>query len=231
MKIKEIFTDFYSGMFFNHIPLFRGDSQNPNESVVNLSILYINRSGNKVASPLLESEYSKFDITEVEERVGSILFSLYNNKWQKSLEALHMEYDPLKSYEYNETETPDITITGTNNRTSKEVVAGTNVNERDFSTVDNLSVYGYNSTSPEPKDKNTTSDTGTGTETINRTNDDTENGNFSRTESGTRTIHKDGTTWVHTRQRLLKEEMQLREYDIYEVIFRDIDKILTCPMY
>lgn len=135
-----------------------------------------------------------------------------------------------------ETTTPDLTETTTPN---------TSVNSED-------SIYGFNSTSPVPSSTrsetesgantktqtgvNTRKETGTDTTTYNTTETDTGTTNSQDSGEDTRTtthqFTRSGNIGVTTSQQMLQSSIDLWKWNYFrDVIFPDVDRILTLPIY
>lgn len=134
---------------------------------------------------------------------------------------------------------PDLTKTNTG--TVKNEGSGTNTNQNNL--------WGFNSSESVPSDmsdgratnENTTtgnlSEIETGTDTTDRTNTDTYNRSY--TETGTDTtsgrsslkLTRTGNIGTNTFQNLLQQERNIWMYDFFEQIFKDVDSVLTIPIY
>lgn len=159
----------------------------------------------------------------------------------------------------NSTRTPDLTkgdtgtvqTTGQDKRTPNLTRNGTGtVNDNGSSTNTNQNgIWGFNSSTSVPSDMSdgtatnestTTRDlteTETGTDITDRTNTDTYNRSY--TETGTDTIAgtssrkltRTGNIGTNTFQNLLQQERNLWMYNFFEQVFKDVDSVLTIPIY
>lgn len=157
------------------------------------------------------------------------------------------------------TRTPDLTkgdtgtvqSTGQDKRTPNITRKGTGTVKDDGTTSGNTqnNLWGFNSTTSVPSDmsdvtgtnENTTTrdltENETGTDTTDRTNTDTYNRSY--TETGTdktdgtssRKLTRKGNIGTNTFQNLLQQERNLWMYDFFEQVFKDVDSILTIPIY
>ena len=115
------------------------------------------------------------------------------------------------------TETTDRTNTDTYNRSYTET--GTDTTERTNTDTYNRSY------------------TETGTDTTDRTNTDTYNRSYTETgtdtTSGTssRKLTRTGNIGTNTFQNLLQQERNIWMYDFFEQVFKDVDSVLTIPIY
>lgn len=138
-----------------------------------------------------------------------------------------------------DTRTPNLTRNGTG--TVKDEGSGTNKNQN--------GIWGFNSSESVPSDmsdgrvtnNNTTTrdltNTETGTDTTDHTNTDTYNRSYTETGTDTtsgkssRKLTRTGNIGTNTFQNLLQQERNIWMYDFFEQIFKDVDSVLTIPIY
>lgn len=159
----------------------------------------------------------------------------------------------------NSTRTPDLTkgdtgtvqTTGQDKRTPNLTKAntGTVTNEGSGTNTNQNGIWGFNSSTSVPSDmsdgtatsENTTtgnlSETQTGTDTTDRTNTDTYNRSYTETGTDTtagtssRKLTRTGNIGTNTFQNLLQQERNIWMYDFFEQVFKDVDSVLTIPIY
>lgn len=157
------------------------------------------------------------------------------------------------------TRTPDLTkgdtgtvqTTGQDKRTPDLSRKGTGTVKDDGSATNNNQngIWGFNSSTSVPSDmsdgtatnENTTTrdltETETGTDTTDRTNTDTYNRSYTETGTDTtagtssRKLTRTGNIGTNTFQNLLQQERNIWMYDFFEQIFKDVDSVLTIPIY
>lgn len=203
---------------------------NPPWGSLNISTLldleYIgNVSGNKIISPIVERiliNDNNDDNKLTENRLtqlANLIYTLYNNKWERLWTITQSEYNPIENYNMVEegTDTDEIvhgeTVTRTDNLTHAKT--GTeqqapNVTETETPNITetktpNLTrtleenIYGFNSTQETPANSGTETNTGTdtttrtGTNTNTRTGTDTKTYNTNDADTGTQTHAHTGT--------------------------------------
>lgn len=138
-----------------------------------------------------------------------------------------------------DTRTPNLTRNGTG--TVRDEGSGTNKNQN--------GIWGFNSSESVPSDmsdgratsNNTTTrdltDTETGTDVTDRTNTDTYNRSYTETGTDTtsgkssRKLTRTGNIGTNTFQNLLQQERNIWMYDFFEHVFKDVDSVLTIPIY
>lgn len=159
----------------------------------------------------------------------------------------------------NSTRTPDLTkgdtgtvqTSGQDKRTPNLTRNGTGtVNDNGSATNNNQNgIWGFNSSTSVPSDmsdgrstnENTTTrdltETETGTDTTDRTNTDTYNRSYTETGTDTtagtssRKLTRTGNIGTNTFQNLLQQERNIWMYDFFEQVFKDVDSVLTIPIY
>lgn len=157
------------------------------------------------------------------------------------------------------TRTPDLTkgdtgtvqTTGQDKRTPNLTRNGTGtVNDNGSATNTNQNgIWGFNSSTSVPSDmsdgtatnENTTTrdltETETGTDTTDHTNTDTYNRSYTETGTDTtagtssRKLTRTGNIGTNTFQNLLQQERNIWMYDFFEKVFKDVDSVLTIPIY
>lgn len=183
-----------------------------NESAINLDVdYYLSRSGKKFISNLYDNLIENYPNDDPLIRLSKIIETRYKDKWVRIYETLLMDYNPINNYDMIEVETPDLE----DHRVTKV--------DQDVTNDTDLNDYGFNSDTPVPTSKNTTRLTGSGDknktdETINRT--------------GTRTLTRSGNIGVTTSAQLVEGEIKLRAlYNMIDIIYSDVDKVLCLSIY
>lgn len=172
---------------------------------------YLSHSGNKYISNLFNTLLDRYPDQDPLIKLSKIIESRYKEKWIRIYNAMMEEYKPLENYSMLEVETPDLE----DHRVTKL--------DQDLTTESDLNDYGFNSPNPVPTSHNVNTIKGTGDknktdETINR--------------SGTRTLTRSGNIGVTTSQQMLESEIKLRAlYNMIEIIFNDVDKVLCLSIY
>lgn len=157
------------------------------------------------------------------------------------------------------TRTPDLTkgdtgtvqTTGQDKRTPNltKTNTGTVKNDGSATNTNQNGIWGFNSSTSVQSDmsdgtstnENTTtgnlSETETGTDTTDRTNTDTYNRSYTETGTDTtagtssRKLTRTGNIGTNTFQNLLQQERNIWIYDFFEQVFKDVDSVLTIPIY
>ena len=145
------------------------------------------------------------EIESANDEVAKYVVLRFKDKRNKIYQALQEEYAPLENYRMEEEETPNITKS---RETKIDVKTDTETNNY---------ISGFNSTIPQHTSK--------GTSTGDSLTSGAKEENF-ETETGNRKLTRSGNIGVTTSQQMLESELKLREYDFYQVVYQDLDKIL-----
>lgn len=182
-----------------------------------LDIDYLYRwSGNKPISPLIKQLCGNSETLPTDQYaiVAGVVWANYGDKWTRIYDTITAEYEPLENYNmienYEGSHTDDSTSRDTADPTDNEIVSTTNAD-----------IYGYNSSSPSPADKSTT----TTTQEIDKTN------KYDNESTDGHELTRHGNIGVTTSQQMAESEIALRQYNFFEGVYKDIDKILALPIY
>lgn len=203
---------------------------------------YGNHSGNKFISPLVEhllSENGELSDANLN-RLAQVIFTKHGRNWSELWETLNYEYDPIENYNMIEQHTGSDTHTyepidyketttqkPTNWQTETEGLKEDNTSDT------NTSYYGFGSDDPAPvqdtnssvKNKQTVKTTGTyETETAKE-------GSEVDTMAHDTTLTRSGNIGVTTSQQMIQAQRELWYFKIFDIVFKDIDNILTLSIY
>lgn len=237
--IEEVYNLAPDQMIFDVL-----DQYNPKWSGVynntQLNLLYLNHSGSRNVSPLITRMLKGDAVLSSEARdwIGSLLNIMYMKNWDYVWEALLGNYNPLENYSMLEDETTSDTREETNATTSNnttnntETITGTTTS-RTEDTSDNLDkVYAYDSEvakndSSSNSSSNTSSNSSNNESTENTgTNNTTSNSTSNSNNTATRKMNRHGNIGVKSSQQLIREEIELRKFKFFDIVFRDIDELL-----
>lgn len=181
---------------------------------LNFDMEYIyNKSGKKKVSSLImsllenrEEISDTFPLTnEQMETLSHIINNRYTFKWQRLYDIYKTNYDAMSPY--------DMSIDEESSDTLDTKSKSTN------SSTDQSNFFGYNDTSddgvPQSRDINTTE----------RTDE------YNRTNPKTRTITRKGNIGNITKQELIEKERNVLKWQMWDIIYGDLDNILTCGTY
>lgn len=159
--------------------------------------------------------------------VSNLVYAMFKTQWTKLWETMNQNYEPLTNYKMTEDETGNNTYTRTPNLTRKHT--GTNNDEGSSTLNTQNNLWGFNSESSIPSDMQD----GTNTANITSTRDltDTETGTDTTAGDNTRKLTRTGNIGTNTFQNLLQQERNLWMYNFFDQIFKDVDSVLTIPIY
>ena len=194
-----------------------------------LSDIIINRFKNKwdrIYEVLVEKEYEALDNYNMEEiRTPNLTFQKTLNVEDKRTLDLKdertLDLTDEKTLDLTDEKTLDLNDT-TNTKTKIDTTSVVDTNRFGFND---------NSASGSPYEKATTHNTASPLDnqvdtTLDRTGTDTD------THTGTEKLTRKGNIGVTTSQQMLESEIRLRAlYNMVTIIYNDIDKVLTSPIY
>lgn len=184
---------------------------------INLDSDYnICHSGKKITSPLvdffIDSETGKVDSTSMV-LLANIIYTKYGVKWNKQWDTQYFEYDPISNYDMEEKMTDDETV--------HEFGHGMSGSYTVNGTIENKKA-GFNSSDYQKDTQNISQNTGSQSNTENGTNTDTRN----------YTLTRKGNIGVTTSQQMIESERNLWMWNYFEeIVYPDIDRVLTINMY
>lgn len=191
---------------------------------------YFNISGQKSLSPLM-SHYAPITQEKLT-TVANLVFNMFRGNWEKLYYTLSLEYNPISNYDMTETETIDNDRSNTRTNTGTQTTAGSNSATGSTSSNSENDVYGFNSVTPV----NDTESDVTASNTTSSTDSHTTTDNLTETETGgeniERTLTRSGNIGVTTSQQMIQSERDLWLWNFfYNVVFPNVDKVLTLEIY
>lgn len=169
-----------------------------------------NHSGLKESSPLVEKMTdwpNDEQLTDVEiGRLQQIIINKYSVSWSKLWDAIHTIYDPLENYNMTEKSTPGVVTTRKEN---------TDIN---VANTANGNVYGFNSSSAVPASTSGGNSRTTGDKSKNYSEE---------SKTGFDQLERSGNIGVTTSQQMLEQEINIRKHHFFDIVFADVDTILT----
>lgn len=168
---------------------------------------YYVHSAKKRISPLFRKWVNEaVDLTALINKVAGALVTRCGSNWKNIFVAyFKTTYKPLENYDMEEVETPYL-IDQTDISTATKL---TNTQENE--------VYGFNSETGVDDSKTT----------ITTEGNPLENTTKSKTShTGNKKLTRHGNIGVTTSQQMLESELALRKLDFWEMVFKDIDRIL-----
>lgn len=175
---------------------------------------YLNHSGEKYISPITAKLYDNNSETYLS-KLASLIVLKFSDKWNKLHKAFFEdEYNPIENYSMVEEENQNINII------DEENVKTDITNE----TEGNQNIYGFNTTNEDgvPDSKNGATSTTKG-EFDDNHRKLTHSGDF---DDNHRKLTRSGNIGVTTSQQMLQSEIELRQWDFYNMIMNDIDTIM-----
>lgn len=206
--------------------------------VLDLEYIY-NHSGQKGIAPMLDymvrvnegngedPKISDANLTTM----GKIIKAHYSESWSRLFATLSVQYDPLENYNRVEsgsdttTHTGTVTDDGSDDLTHGEVVTagGSDTTERKISGYDDLTYKPSEQEIYSPTTTATHSGTDERTMGNERTYDTEDETTYGKTISG--------NIGVTTSQQMLQAERDVWLWDFFQIVYKDLDKLFTIPVY
>lgn len=157
-----------------------------------------------------------------------IIESRYLEKWKKIKNTLYEQYNIIKPYDMLTTEDESNKLTTKTDGTQTHAYTDSdNVTKDDEQSEDKI--YGFNSTDGVKSDSNSTTHqmTSSGTDSGTKTN----KLDYNSDRTVKRSVIRTGNTGNITSQEMIERELKLREYLLYQVIYKDLNEYLTLMVY
>lgn len=186
-----------------------------------------NFSGEKICSPLTEKLFeTESDYGEI---LSSLIFNRYKNEWNRLYENLiTLTYNPI--YNYNMIENGENVENSSREEDVSRETSTNTVNKESGSTVTESEISGFDSSVYSPERMETI--TPNIEESTNTGSDITQHLDFLGDRTETHKLTREGNIGVTTTQQMLESEIELRlKYNFFPIVFKNLDEILTCPIY
>lgn len=252
-KIEDIFPNVLTtGAVLKAIstkyPNFIGELGLTEQNISAFDIWYISKSGEKPISKLLKMLTDSNRVTLVmdnEERLvidnlanlvgvkglvnldinalADVIYQMFINDWRRLAQTFALVYDIVNPYSMSVKENSTLKRASSNNNTSN---SGENGSSENNNTVENK-VSAFDSSQYQPDNMNT-DDT---TSSYNNTRNSTWGGSSEGNAETSRDITRKGNIGNKTTQEILQEERELRLKVFWDYIRKDLDRVLTLPIY
>lgn len=193
--------------------------------------------------------------------LAGVIMAINKERWSREWATRSAEYDPIENYRMTEEMTDDETVTEygrshtrtdnlshTETRTDNltRTIDNQEVTTPNLTSTSQQATRGFNSNSDVNTDKETATNTGTnrvdtdgtehntGTQGTTGSNTGTQTDADTGSDTSTRnyTLTRSGNIGVTTTQQMLKSERDLWMWSyFYDVVFPDVDDVLTIPVY
>ena len=190
------------------------------DDLVSMDVEYIyNRSGRKSVSTLVKTFLQRINKKSTVEypitikdftTISAIIRARYLSKWEKVWATMSYDFDPLAPYTFNQHE-----------KVEKDHTVMSDENEFIDEGSDKSFTYGYNDNGEDGSPTERTVDESTSLSTTNHTRDN----EFERD------VTRKGNIGNRTNQELVRQQRDLLMFQFFDVVFDDVDRILTMSIY
>lgn len=215
-KLNDCFENLPAQGIFTFLQTYAVPWQSESMHLALNSEYHYNIAGTRYISPIVrkmidDNEYLS-DIQCAE--LAGIIFTMHQKRWSKLWDTLNFDYDPIENYSMTEQ---------MRNNEKEYEYGSTNTRTPNLTKTSETELQGFNSDNYVPSDKFT--DRETGTDTTARTGSDTETYKYDLTRKG--------NIGVTTSQQMIQSERDLwiLWQFFYDVVFPDINRILTLSIY
>lgn len=201
-----------------------------------------NISGEKYISPLVDKICVGNFLTATEKNtIATVIESIYIENWVKQWETKYFQYNPIENYSMVEKMSDDKTVTeyGKKHIRTDDLTharTGSDTETPDLTNTQQNDINGFNSPTAVPTGGQTSKTNGNSRteydtqEKDSGTQTDVDSGNDSTTRNYNLT--RSGNIGVTTSQQMIQSERELWLWEYFHnVVFPDLDKILTIPIY
>lgn len=228
ITLNEAFADYETkGGIFSNIDNLPWSSVIAGSQV---DILYFDtHSGERFSARIITRRIGDAGYLTSDDRrtVSNLVYAMFKTQWTKLWETMNPDYEPLTNYQMTENETGNNTYTRTPNITRSHT--GTDKNDGTSHVNNQSNLWGFNSDTSVPSDMSDGDTTVNTTNTRNLT--DTETGTDTAAGENTRRLTRTGNIGTNTFQNLIQQERNLWMYNFFEQVFKDVDSVLTIPIY
>lgn len=191
-----------------------------------LDLDYLTQYGQRSRSAIVDlmTEFGAKLLTDAQiDQLALIVWQRFGKNWQHLWDINQIEYDPKINYDMTEEET--VTRSGEHAESGKSSEQQSGNTSREVNNANN--VYGFNSDVAVP------SDTGSGTEStdsgLQTSGMQDTGGTHSETETRSKTTQGDAS--VRPIQYVIDEDRRVWAYDMFDQIFKQLNTVLTAPVY
>ena len=170
-----------------------------------VTIEYLGNRLDKMLSPLYR-RILETDALNVNAKLYGIITNKYLDKWNRLANALFSDYNPIENYNMTESSSG-----------GKNIKVNTDMNTEEHETN---SYSGFDSDDFKNTTKSDKSGSTTGTKAKNE-----------QAETENRSLRRSGNIGVTTSQQMIESEIKLREHNLLDIIYDDIDSILFLDYY
>ena len=231
-KLNDYVEKFTNNTFYNNtiidseIPSFIIENDFQKRLTETMKILY----GNYRVNTVVENDMIINDNTATS-TICTYLYIVNSYKYKKLYELMKKEYNPIQNYNMTESGTDThVADENRNNTLNKGAINSNSVTGSQNSNNEHLvSPYEKTDYIGESRDISSSSDR---TDTYSEeARTDTNNEKYTTNNTDTHSLTREGNIGVTTTQQMIEQEIKLREQNLIDIVFRDIDRELSIDTY
>lgn len=174
----------------------------------------------------------EYVMTQVDEDIiNFVIEQKFYLKWKGLIETVKADFDALSPYNMTYDKVTNDELHSTNENKGSKDTSGSSSDNSEGSTKTDDSTYGFNSTSAVPTDESadTTKVKRDISDTTHSENEDSTT--YERKNMLNTTIIRKGNIGNKSSQQLIEEQRNMLQWQLYNVIFDDLDSVLTRSKY
>lgn len=177
-----------------------------------------------------DKTYNESKAFLLEFEILPLLLNRFSANWKKKYVAITSDYNPINDYNEKETYKFDSTITDTPN-TSTKVSTNTDTTQT-TNVTQNANTFAFDSDTQTPTNANSGEQSITNQGNANNNYTETNiSGNNTNVNDSSSTTERSGKHGSNDYSTMIEKELNLRKYNFYEDIYKDIDSIFTLCIY
>lgn len=163
--------------------------------------------------------------------IQQIIKNKFANKWQQLATSTMSEIDNFNAYHMEVSDKIEGSLESSDTNKSTTSSSGSNSGTSKDGTTSKDNIFAFNSTGEVPTDSSegerNTEESSEYSDNGSRKSD----GTYNRTDSSQRTITRKGNIGNKSPAQLVEEFRTLMLYQIYDIIYKDLDSVLTRSKY
>lgn len=175
--------------------------------------------------------YDKFLSILDDKIIRNIIYNKFFMKWEQLANTLFIDYDVTSPYNMEVNDNSDFSNSSIDHNSRTNTTSKNNEYEDNSESSNNEDTFGFNSSDAVPADKSSGTGKNSGTSVDNMNSTDTENNQNNRNGNTNRKIIRKGNIGNRSVTELINEKRDMLKYQIFSVIFSDLDSVLTRSKY
>lgn len=175
--------------------------------------------------------YEKF-ITEIDKKIiRTIIYNKFFLKWKELIDTLFIDYDVTNPYHMNVDDNVKFDSSVNNKKENTYTSNGSNNGNTSQNGSGSNGIYGFNSINSVNADDYNDNSSVEESYTHDRTDSGNESDTSVKDSTTNRRISRTGNIGNRSVTELIEERREMLKYQIFDIIFSDLDSVLTRSKY